>query len=488
MVPLQEQGQHDVGLLEYLEPVDHQRVVMQQQRTLVVGGVREVPQLPGEELVVLRMDAKGVIERDDHSCGTFLPTTDLVLGEVQFGAQMLKPQRVLILHPPHDAGCVNEVRPRHDIGVEVVVDDRGVLVGPGHAMNVEFPASVDPPEAQICPHPRRLDEDRSGIAEEEGLVPRRTSVVHDRVSDVSIDVILSRTCGVVGGGLLTSDRPPREESSPLGQFFGSSSGLWKSVDPEPQGVLSDSRMGVGQHRDDVDLGVPEVVAFIARSGHTLGRDTQLVSAGRGLSNLEEVPPHRLLDAGRRAFNLDVSRRPIVVEPLSLLVVVDPMALLADSVEAATNTVEQFVHRHPSRGVIGHGLVHSDGATLGGLDAVNPFATPGLGVDEGDALVVGGDLVISAHRQGHRGPGRVEPQDHPPVRVPVLLRDEHLVGKLAGLTRIVGIPRVLRTNVILVHAVLTIEDLRADDDGGIPLEHRHLDAHESHVTVGEGHHP
>ena len=83
---------------------------------------------------------------------------------------------------------------------------------------------------------------------------------------------------------------------------------------------------------------------------------------------------------------------------------------------------------------------------------------------------------------------MEPQDHPPVRVPVLLRDEHLVGKLAGLTRIVGIPRVLRTNVILVHAVLTIEDLRADDDGGIPLEHRHLDAHESHVTVGEGHHP
>ena len=42
--------------------------------------------------------------------------------------------------------------------------------------------------------------------------------------------------------------------------------------------------------------------------------------------------------------------------------------------------------------------------------------------------------------------------------------------------------------VLVHAVLTVKDLRANDDRGVALEHRHLDANQSHVPVSEGDHP
>ena len=45
LISLQEQSQHNVCLLEYLESVDHQRVIMQQQRPLVIRGVLEVPKL-----------------------------------------------------------------------------------------------------------------------------------------------------------------------------------------------------------------------------------------------------------------------------------------------------------------------------------------------------------------------------------------------------------------------------------------------------------
>ena len=36
--------------------------------------------------------------------------------------------------------------------------------------------------------------------------------------------------------------------------------------------------------------------------------------------------------------------------------------------------------------------------------------------------------------------------------------------------------------ILIHTVLTVKDLRTDDNGSVPLQHRHLNGHESHVTV------
>src|SRR4051794_36090094 len=55
------------------------------------------------------------------------------------------------------------------------------------------------------------------------------------------------------------------------------------------------RVRVDEERDDVDLGVPEVVAVIAAPGDALCRDTEALRTGGRLHERKEAEPHGLLE-------------------------------------------------------------------------------------------------------------------------------------------------------------------------------------------------
>ena len=345
LVALEEECQDDICLLEHLVAVDDQGVVVQQQRPARLRGLREVPQLPGEELIVLGVHPEGLVEGDDDPGRTLLPAGDLGLVEIELVDEMLVPQRILDLHPSHDTSGVGQVRTRHDVGVEVVVHDRGVLVGTGDAVNMELPFPVGAPESQVGPQPSRLDEYFGTIPVQEGLVLTRPGVQQQGVGDVGVDVVLGCAGRVVGRRLLTSDRAPREQRATLGHLASPQPCLGKGVDAVTQRILGQPWVSEGEHRDDVGLGVPEVVALIARSRHSLGRDAQLVGTCCRLGYLEEVPAHRLLGAGRGPVNLDVGGTPVVLEPLLLILDVGLVPLFPNAVQGTPHPVEELTYRH-----------------------------------------------------------------------------------------------------------------------------------------------
>jgi hypothetical protein len=77
LVAEQEHGQHDVGLLEHLLPVDHQRVVVQQQREFIARCAVQIPLLAAQERLVLRVNAEFIVEWDVHRGRRALPGLDL---------------------------------------------------------------------------------------------------------------------------------------------------------------------------------------------------------------------------------------------------------------------------------------------------------------------------------------------------------------------------------------------------------------------------
>ena len=114
-------------------------------------------------------------------------------------------------------------------------------------------------------------------------------------------------------------------------------------DAEVEDLARPARAGVHQERDDVDLGVPEVVALVAAAGHALGRHAQALGARRGLHEVEEVEAHGPLELGR-ALDLDVAALPERghvprVLALDRLVAVEPGA-----VERAVDAVDEVARR------------------------------------------------------------------------------------------------------------------------------------------------
>ena len=225
MVTLQEQRQHDVGLLEHLEAVDHQRVVVQQQRPLVRRGVLQVPHLPVEEVRVLRVDAGAVVVRDRHRLGRRGPLVDLariqIPGDRPAGRTA---RRRSSASRRDDLGGLGQVEPRHHVGEQVVVDHRGVLVrarsrrgcgrcGPpvGHARSRQNPRSahIRAVSTRMSTPSRRM----------KSSSPVALTYLHQRVRDVGVDVVLRGAGRVVGGRLLAVDRPPREQRAALGQVL-----------------------------------------------------------------------------------------------------------------------------------------------------------------------------------------------------------------------------------------------------------------------------
>ena len=142
-------------------------------------------------------------------------------------------------------------------------------------------------------------------------------VAIDGVRHIGIDVVLGGAGGIVGGGLLAVDRAPRVERASLAHHLGRACG-------RRAGSGAGSGAGRRRRRDacrpavaHIHLGVPEVVAVVAVGGDPLGGDPALADLGRGLGQLEQVPPNRLLRR-RVAVDRDVGALPEGVEPGAML--------------------------------------------------------------------------------------------------------------------------------------------------------------------------
>ena len=81
-------------------------------------------------------------------------------------------------------------------------------------------------------------------------------------------------------------------------------------------VLGHAGRGVGEERQNVDFGVPEIVALVTLPGEPLGRDPHTLCPRRGLTELVDVEPDRLLHP-RIAAHSYIAPVPEVVEEAAL---------------------------------------------------------------------------------------------------------------------------------------------------------------------------
>jgi hypothetical protein len=133
--------------------------------------------------------------------------------------------------------------------------------------------SVGAVEAEVGPQPGGLDEGFRADLAEQAQVTLDVVVAPDRVSDIGVDVILGGALLEIGRGLLAVDGPPREQRSLLAHLGRPLPRAAEHAVPELQQVPGDPGLGVGQERQDVDLGIPEVVALIGLPGQSFRRDS-----------------------------------------------------------------------------------------------------------------------------------------------------------------------------------------------------------------------
>src|SRR5208337_3118117 len=108
------------------------------------------------------------------------------------------------------------------------------------------------------------------------------------------------------------DRAPGEEGTALAHLRSAGACLVQDAAPVTQERAGDFRPGVREEGKHVDFGVPEVMAFVALSGETFGRDAGAPVPPGGLEEAEEIVPQALLQP-LVTVELDVRRAPEIVQ-------------------------------------------------------------------------------------------------------------------------------------------------------------------------------
>ena len=101
---------------------------------------------------------------------------------------------------------------RHEVGVDVVVGDGAVLVGPGHAVDAEAARRRRGGPSER--HSRAVSTSSSRpTSRSKSLVAGGGDVADDGVGDVGVDVEGGGAGRPVAGALLAADRAPRERGA-----------------------------------------------------------------------------------------------------------------------------------------------------------------------------------------------------------------------------------------------------------------------------------
>ena len=239
------------------------------------------------------MHAVALVVRQVHPVGRLPPVVDLLLAKSGVAHQRPESLRILLRQRPDGLHGVPEVLARHQVRVQVVVDDGVVLVRPGHPVDPEL-AVVAAEEAEVDPQARGLDQDLRADLLEEFPVTGDVHILAKRVHDVRVDVVLRRPRRVIRGGLVAVDGAPGEERAALVDLPRACARLGQEGMPLTKQVLRDPRLGVREERQHVDLGVPEIVPLVTGPRQALGRHAHALGARRRLAHLKQVEPDRLL--------------------------------------------------------------------------------------------------------------------------------------------------------------------------------------------------
>ena len=138
----QEHREDEIGLLGHLMPIDDDRVVLVEQGELGEGGIFDIPPLFREEAVVLRIDTARFVVGDIGIVDRALPFGGLFVREVDLLRQSSVLVGHLFLQERDGFDGVFHIFARHHIGIAVVVDEDGELVGTRHAVIAELAAFV----------------------------------------------------------------------------------------------------------------------------------------------------------------------------------------------------------------------------------------------------------------------------------------------------------------------------------------------------------
>jgi len=159
-------------------------------------------------------DAEFAVVGDLHPVRGIPPAGDLLLVDAEVGGA------VGVAHG--EVGGAAQVPGRHQVGVHVVVHQRGVLVRAGDPVDPE--ASVGVVMAHRAPQPRGGDRHLQTGALFELPVLRRPQVAVHGVGDVGVDVQRRGSGGPVTGALLTTDGPPGKRDATKSEFSGAGLG------------------------------------------------------------------------------------------------------------------------------------------------------------------------------------------------------------------------------------------------------------------------
>ena len=174
-------------------------------------------------------------------------------------------------------------------------------------------------------------------------------------------MILRGSGGVVGRRFFPVDGAPREHGSSMAQLPGARPRLREHLVAEGQQVLGDPRRGIDQERQQVDLGVPEIMPFIGLSGEAFRRHAGVFRPRRGLQDVKEVEADRLLDLHGGALgavfpdipDLDIAAAPEIVHVLLLggEQLLEP--LVHHAIHGPLSTAAELFRRSRLRRVIDH---------------------------------------------------------------------------------------------------------------------------------------
>ena len=186
-----------------------------QEQWVAVGRSRlEVPAFVQEEVLVLRVDAEVRVVGDVHGLRGVTPGVDLGTCHAEL------PRYVLV--PGGAVGGASQIRLRHQVGVDVVVHQGGVLVWPGDAVDAE--RTVGAEVTQCRPQPGRLHQQLNAAGALELSVSRRQHVATHGVGDGGVDVEGGHAGGPVTGALLAADGAPRESGALQAELAGTVTG------------------------------------------------------------------------------------------------------------------------------------------------------------------------------------------------------------------------------------------------------------------------
>ena len=154
----------------------------------------------GGEVLVLRVDAEHLVVGRDHALSRVSPIGELLRRHSELGA----PIRVVLC----DLGGDPQIPRGHQVGVDVVVSQRAVLIRAGDAIDPKPAVMVAVPEPG--PQPSGLDEQLDARLARKGVVIGGGAIPAHGIGDVGVQVEGGGSGGPVSRALLAADRAPRE--------------------------------------------------------------------------------------------------------------------------------------------------------------------------------------------------------------------------------------------------------------------------------------